>query len=35
MFFFFFFFGVFWNGEDGGLYGSGGENMNERSFNEG
>ena len=26
---------VSWNGGDGGLYSSGGENMNEMSFNEG
>ena len=26
---------VFWNEGDGGLYSSGGENMNRRSFNEG
>ena len=27
--------GVSWNEGEGGLYSSGGENMNERSFNEG
>ena len=29
-----FFFFVFWNEGEGGLYSSGGENMNERLFNE-
>ena len=29
-----FFFFVFWNEGEGGLYSSGGENMNERPFNE-
>ena len=28
------FLSVFWNEEEGGLYGSGGENMNGRPFNE-
>ena len=28
-------FSVFWNGGEGGLYSSGGENMNGKSFNEG
>ena len=29
------FLSVFWNGEEGSLYSSGGENMNGRAFNEG
>ena len=33
--FFFFFFFVSWNEEEGGLYSSDGENMNEMPFNEG